>query len=133
MEDVITKCPRFSKCSVNKCPLDSDIRLRKELNDEEKCNMEKSVRLRIGKQFNLEKQGLTNAEFSAFQKWNGRSEEEKSEIRNKMIKLREMIPMEASVRRNLSKTIGFSDFNPSFGSNVSLNQRDGLKSQNLCL
>lgn len=98
MEEAMEMCPRFSKCSVNRCPLDVGIDLRNELDGEEKCGMEKNVRLRIGKQFNLKKLGLTNAEFSAFQKWESRSEEEKDEIRNKMIKLREKIPTEVPVR-----------------------------------
>lgn len=81
-------CPRFQRCSVNKCPLDSDDELRSELKGEEKCNMEKNVRLRIGTECGLPRLGLTNAEFSAHQKWQGRSEEEKDEIRKQMIKVR---------------------------------------------
>lgn len=81
-------CPRYSKCSVNKCPLDLDIDLRSELEGEEKCGMEKNVRLRIGKQYNLPKLGLTNAEFSGKKKFESKSEEEKSEIRNQMSKVR---------------------------------------------
>ena len=30
-------CPRFSVCSINKCPLDYEVELRTELPEEEKC------------------------------------------------------------------------------------------------
>ena len=88
MKEAMEMCPRFQRCSVNKCPLDLDVVLRNELKGEEKCNMEKNVRLRIGTEYGLLKLGLTNAEFSAHQKWSGRSEEEKIEIRKQMTKVR---------------------------------------------
>jgi hypothetical protein len=92
MKEAMEMCPRFSKCSANKCPLDSDMDLRVELKGEEKCGMEKNVRLRIGRECGLPKLGLTNAEFSAHQKWQGRTEEEKNEIRKQMTKVRASMP-----------------------------------------
>lgn len=88
MEEAMEMCPRFKYCNAPKCPLDVDVDLRVELKGEEKCGMEKNVRLRIGTEYGLPKLGLTNAEFSAHQKWQGRTEEEKNEIRKQMTKVR---------------------------------------------
>lgn len=79
-EKITEQCPRFSSCSVNKCPLDSDINLRNELKGEEKCGMAKSIRLRIGKEFNLEKIGLTDREWSARKRYDNLSPEEKEKL-----------------------------------------------------
>ena len=35
--DKLKSCPRFQKCSINTCPLDSEIELRTELRGEERC------------------------------------------------------------------------------------------------
>lgn len=47
------ECPRWQRCSVNKCPLDplQDQRNVYELDTEKKCQMEKQVRLRIGSKY----------------------------------------------------------------------------------
>jgi len=37
MENNLIKCPRFSRCSINKCVLDSDAELRDQLPGEEQC------------------------------------------------------------------------------------------------
>lgn len=84
----MTKCPRYKFCSVNICPLDKNSSLRNKLEGEPKCGVAKSIRLRIGTEYGLPKLGLTNSERSAFKKWQGRSEEEKDEIRNQMSKVR---------------------------------------------
>ena len=86
MVEAIEMCPRFSKCAVPKCPLDANIDLRIELKGEEKCGMEKNVRLRIGTEFDLPKLGLTNKEYVGYKKWQSRSEDEKSEIRKRLAK-----------------------------------------------
>lgn len=78
--EVMKQCPRFGSCSVNKCPLDPDINLRNELKGEKKCDMAKSVRLRIGKEFNLEKLGLTDREWSARKRYENLSPEDKENL-----------------------------------------------------
>ncbi len=92
------ECPRFFKCSVNKCLLDSEIDLRNELEDEPKCRMAKSIRLRIGTKYKLPKLGLTNREYAGYKKWESKSEEEKEEIRKQMTKVRENVTPKSSER-----------------------------------
>jgi len=91
MDDAIEKCPRFKKCSVNKCPLDSESNLRVKLSGEKKCDMAKSIRLKIGKQYNLLELGLTKAEYTGYKKWNSKSEEEKNQIKRRMCEVRRNI------------------------------------------
>ena len=78
--EAMENCPRFKFCSANRCPLDLDIDLRNELNGEEKCGMAKSIRLRIGKEFNLEKMGLTEREWSARKRYESMSAEDKEKL-----------------------------------------------------
>lgn len=84
----MNECSRYKFCSVNVCPLDNEVHLRNKLSGETKCDMAKSIRFRIGSKHGLLKKGLTNAEFSAFLKWEGRSETEKVEARNRMYEIR---------------------------------------------
>lgn len=91
MNNAIEKCPRFKKCSVNKCPLDSESNLRVKLSGEKKCDMAKSIRLKIGKQYSLLELGLTKAEYTGYKKWMSRSEEEKIKIRSTMLEIRKNI------------------------------------------
>lgn len=79
-EKAMKNCPRFKFCSANRCPLDSDIDLRNELKGEDRCGVAKSVRLRIGKEFNLEKLGLTDREWSARKRYENLSLEEKEKL-----------------------------------------------------
>ncbi len=78
------ECPRFSTCDVNVCPLDSLASLRNKLEDEPKCSMAKSIRLRIGKKYKLPKLGLTSREYAGYKKWEGKSEDEKRQIKKKL-------------------------------------------------
>jgi hypothetical protein len=78
--EAMENCPRFKFCSANRCPLDSDIDLRNEIKGEEKCGMAKSIRLRIGKEFNLEKMGLTEREWSARKRYENLSPEDKEKL-----------------------------------------------------
>lgn len=62
-------CPRYDRCSVNNCPLDTSYpNLFVDLNDaHQKCPMEKNVRIRISSQYPglLKHGGLTTREASA--------------------------------------------------------------------
>ena len=65
-----TLCPRFLRCSVNNCPLDSSYpNLLVDPSDSEKsCPMEKNVRTRIASQFppdTLHHSGLNIREYTA--------------------------------------------------------------------
>jgi hypothetical protein len=73
-------CPRFDKCSVNRCPLHknySKLEIKKPDN-EKKCKMEKLIRKQIGVYFNLFNQGLTKRELSGTKKWESLSQEQKA-------------------------------------------------------
>lgn len=63
------ECPRYAVCSVNICPLDpeQDRRTIHELDKEQKCPMEKGVRVRIGSKYpdQLPMGGLTRPEWAA--------------------------------------------------------------------
>lgn len=63
------ECPRYDRCSVNHCPLDpdQDEHLSHPLDKEQKCPMEKGVRLRIGSKYPdlLPRLGLTRPEHAA--------------------------------------------------------------------
>ena len=74
---IMKKCPRFEKCSVNKCPLDYFINQRVELQGEPKCSLGKSRRKRIGKGTNLPYQGMTKREWSGEKRWRELPEEKK--------------------------------------------------------
>ena len=91
MEEVIIKCPRYKFCSVNVCPLDISANLRNRLDGEPRCGVAKRIRLKIGTEYKLPKLGLSNAEFSAHQKWQSKTEEEKDGIRKQMTKVRASI------------------------------------------
>ena len=70
MEEKISpmkKCPRFSFCSIPKCPLDGDIDLRVKLPGEPDCTLAKSVRMRLGK--DLPRKGMTKREFAGWRRW----------------------------------------------------------------
>lgn len=92
MKSAIRDCPRFKYCSVNICPLDNLAHLRNRLEGEAKCDIAKNIRLRIGRKYGLPKSGLTNAEYSALQKWERKTEEEKNEARTQMTKIRARKP-----------------------------------------
>jgi hypothetical protein len=77
---IMEECPRFTSCSVNRCPLDIDIRLRNELTGEERCTMAKTIRVRIGKKHNLPKLGMTNPEFAGYTNYQKLTPEEKEKM-----------------------------------------------------
>jgi hypothetical protein len=75
------ECPRFDRCSVNSCPLDPDQDLHTvhKLDKEQKCPMEKGVRVRIGSKYPdlLPRLGLTSLEWAAKQRMSKLSTAEK--------------------------------------------------------
>ncbi len=74
------ECPRFKFCSVNKCPLDTESRLRDEMKNEEKCGVSKNIRFKIGQKHNLTNLGLTKAEFAARKRFEQMSPEERDRL-----------------------------------------------------
>ena len=68
MRELYELCPRFDRCSAPKCPLDSQFHVRAPRQPgEEKCNVRKSIRLRIVKEnpgYTLQFGGYTGHEFS---------------------------------------------------------------------
>ena len=71
------KCPRFSYCSIPKCPLDKDVDLCVKLPGELSCTLPKSRRMRLGK--DLPWEGMTKREFAGYQAWKKRSQKLRSE------------------------------------------------------
>lgn len=84
MEEIMTKCPRFNFCSVSICPLDSQSHLRNKLEGESKCKVAKAIRMRIGREHRLPKQGMTGKEFSFYQRWEKKTEAEKNQIKERL-------------------------------------------------
>lgn len=78
------ECPRYDRCSVNLCPLDPDQgkRVAHEEDKEQKCPMEKRVRLRIGSKYPdlLPLAGLTTREHGAMARWSNLSAAQKQVI-----------------------------------------------------
>jgi len=78
-------CPRFDRCSVNRCFLHPDYKKLKTLPDdkEQKCKVAKNIRKEIGTYFNLANKGLSEREFSGLQKWERLTPEQKEAIKQK--------------------------------------------------
>jgi len=74
----MNKCPRFFRCSVPICPLDPDKDKRVYLQGEPRCTLAKSIRRKLGK--DLPWKGLFPREFSALNRWEKKSPEDKSKF-----------------------------------------------------
>ena len=104
-------CPRFEKCSANRCPFaagpdgplarrDPEIGAKKRLRGEEKCGLAKSRRMRLWESLSEEKKsllpyrGMFKREFSARQRWENLPEEEKAKRTARLVKIqkRDFIP-----------------------------------------
>jgi len=86
------ECPSFDTCSAPKCPLDPDIELRSDrLSGEEKCKAHKPTRMKIGAKYPdlLPYGGLTGREFKGKMAWEGKSEDEKRAVKERLEKVRE--------------------------------------------
>ena len=81
-------CPRFERCSVNKCPLHPKYdKLESVVEDKEKtCKLPKIIRKQIGIYFKLKNNGLKPREISAMKKWEEMPENEKQERISKLKK-----------------------------------------------
>lgn len=65
-EQAMRECPRFEKCSVNNCPLNTAFN--RELSSfdcdkEHKCTLAKKIRFSIGKKYTLSNLGLKPREY----------------------------------------------------------------------
>ena len=78
------ECPRYSSCSVNSCPLDSEYpdRYSSPYDRERKCTLAKSIRVGIGAEYPgiLRYQGMTKREYAAALAWNNLSIEDREKI-----------------------------------------------------
>ena len=87
-------CPRFEKCSANRCPFDPDIEGKKTLRGEEKCGLAKSRRMRLWENLPEDRktllpyQGRFKAEFSARKRWQDLPEEEKAKRTARLVKFK---------------------------------------------
>jgi hypothetical protein len=81
--EIMRQCPRFSFCSVNKCPLDYFSDLRNKLAEEGKCTLAKSIRMRIGEKCGIPSRGLTRSEQAAMSRFEKLTPEEKEELKNR--------------------------------------------------
>jgi hypothetical protein len=73
------KCPRFERCSTNKCLLDPEMKSHKNLPGEEKCGCYKSIRIKLGK--DLPWGGLTKSEINGKKRWENLPESKKEAMR----------------------------------------------------
>lgn len=83
---ISSKCPRYKKCSVNNCPLDLMYpnRITVDGDKENKCNMEKQVRLKIASESGqLKYMGLKIIEWSAKKRYDNMSDEEKELLKTR--------------------------------------------------
>ena len=77
-------CPRFDKCSANRCPFDPEIDRKEAFRGEEKCRLAKSRRMRLYESLPEEKKsllpyrGMFKREFSGWKRWQDLPEEEKA-------------------------------------------------------
>jgi hypothetical protein len=74
---IMSKCPRFNRCSVPVCPLDLLQDGRSRLRGEPLCGFSKARRHRIGKDAKLPRQGLTKREWAAYLRWQRLPESER--------------------------------------------------------
>jgi len=77
---IMQRCPRFQFCNAPKCPLDYFQDQRTKLKGEEKCELAKSIRKKIGNGTSLKYQGMTKKEWIGTKIWEAKSDEEKREI-----------------------------------------------------
>ena len=76
-------CPRFEKCSANRCPLDPEIEGKATFRGEERCRLAKSRRMRLWESLPEEKKallpyrGMFKREFSGWKRWQEMPEEER--------------------------------------------------------
>jgi hypothetical protein len=86
-------CPRFDKCSANRCPFDPEIGKKVTLRGEERCKLAKSRRMRLWESLPEDKKallpyrGMFKREFSAKQRWENLPEEEKARRTAKLVKI----------------------------------------------
>lgn len=94
-KELFYDCPRYKKCSVNNCPLDSAYpnRVTAEGDIEHKCTIAKTIRSRIAAKYPgvLKFEGLTPREFTAKKNWENLSEEEKDKKREAIKNVRSKI------------------------------------------
>jgi hypothetical protein len=94
------ECPRYDRCSVNRCPLDLDINKRRsDSGDRDRqCPMEKQVRMRIGSKYPalLPFGGLTHREHSAMKYWESVPKEQLDLLRARVEGWNRQKPMQNS-------------------------------------
>lgn len=85
-------CPRFDKCSANRCPFDPEIEGKTTLKGEEKCKLAKSKRMRLWDSLSEDKKaflpycGMFKREFLARKRWQDLPEEEKEKRTARLVK-----------------------------------------------
>jgi len=83
IKEAYENCPRFKRCSVNKCPLDSHYPDRESIagDKERKCGQSKARRVKLAEGFNLKYGGLTVREYNAKLRYNALSKKEKEALK----------------------------------------------------
>ena len=86
--ELYQSCPRYHKCSVNCCPLDSFYPERGSISDNPqlKCTIAKSIRLRVHNENggNLKFKGMTVKEYQGWKRWNDKPKQEKQQYRDRL-------------------------------------------------
>lgn len=85
------QCPRYKKCSVNNCPLNTSYPEGFVHGDdaEKQCTLSKAKRVAIAAKFPnvLKFGGMKQREFTAQKKWDNLSDEEKLQIQTRLKKI----------------------------------------------
>ena len=75
---IMRQCARFERCSAPICPLDLLEDERDYIRGEQKCTSPKSRRIKVGRDSELPRKGLTKSEWAASQRWERLSDTEKA-------------------------------------------------------
>lgn len=88
MKPLFESCPRYLKCSVNNCPLDTEYPngYIEAYDEEQKCSLAKSYRMLVAAQRPgfLRYEGMTSREHSSWTRWNSLSPAEQAARREKL-------------------------------------------------
>lgn len=90
MNEPFRRCPRFQRCSCNRCPLDPRMLELEALPGEERCQLWRSIRERIAADFPtlLPWGGLWPREIAAKRRWESLAPAARDEARARMAAVR---------------------------------------------
>lgn len=93
----VFKCPKFEKCNAPICPLDPEMKKRIYRKGDERCNIEKSIRVKLGS--SLQWKGKLPSEIAGENTWASHTED----IRQMILKSSEKRRFPTAVKSDGSK------------------------------